>query len=101
MKSACIALAIALFALSAEFARAGEGENALAEKGEKLYRAYCFACHGADASHPVAGAKNLHEFTGDQATFASIVKNGRKAMPAHSYLSADDFAALYAYVKSK
>ena len=101
MKTTCLALATLLYALCAGPVRAAEEEGALAAKGETLYRAYCQTCHGADASHPVVGVKNLHDFVGDEPTFAGIVKNGRKAMPAHTYLSADEFAALYAYVKSK
>lgn len=101
MNSSRLALLMLALALCANPARASSDEDALVAKGAVLYRANCQACHGAGASHPAAGVKNLHEFVGDEATFAGIVKNGRNAMPAHTYMSADDFAALYAYVKSK
>lgn len=101
MRTTGLLFAMLACVLCAGFARAADEADPLAAKGQTLYRAYCQTCHGADASHPVVGVKNLSEFTGDEPTFEGIVKNGRNAMPAHSYLSTDDFAALYAYVKSK
>lgn len=102
MKTRGVIFAFFLLALAAMRtpAQAG-GDGSRVEKGAALYRAYCQPCHGRDASEPAPGVKNLRAFEGDEETFAVIVKNGRNAMPAHSVLSEDDLAALYAYVKSE
>lgn len=102
MITRCVILASVFLALAAlrATAQASEGDP-LVEKGAALYRANCQACHGADPSQPAPGVKNLREFAGDEKAFAAVVKNGRNAMPPHPGLTDDDFAALYAYVKSE
>jgi mono/diheme cytochrome c family protein len=102
MKPVCVTFAMVLLACAAAArAQAGNGDESLVSKGEALYRAYCQTCHGRDAATPNPDVKDVRAFAGDEKAFAAVVKNGQKAMPAHTYLSEADIAALYAYVKSK
>ncbi len=47
--------------------------------GANIYLSACAGCHGAGGDAPqFAIAPNLRRFKGDDATFLSVVKNGRR-----------------------
>jgi len=95
-------LAVALLWLLSPGARA-QGE------GEKVYKAKCAACHGADGAGqtPVAKAINVRSFCAPEAKketvaeMTEITAKGKNKMPAYEkQLSAAEIKDVVAYVRT-
>lgn len=75
-----------------------KSENNL-QAGQRLYAQHCSVCHGADRK----GAGNNPTLTGvekkyDSASFATLLDNGRRMMPAFKQLSDADKKAIASFV---
>jgi cytochrome c5 len=70
------------------------------DTGKALYTSYCEACHGENGDGQKSGAKNLRISVLDKAAKASLIKNGKGAMPAYSALSDAEVDALILYTDS-
>ena len=65
--------------------------------GEALYAMYCARCHG-DHLEGIGSYPPLIGSSLDQAAFTQRVQNGQNLMPAFPELTAEECAALYAFV---
>lgn len=71
--------------------------------GGKIYLSSCAGCHGASEDAP-GFAPDLRRFQGDDATFLSIVKNGRQGTIMSGWqdvLSEADILNIRLYLKQK
>ena len=106
------ALAVVVLALTAACGK--ESPTDLVAKGEQLYQgeATCATCHGSDLRGTTMGPPFLHEVYAPghhpDAAFQRAVRNGVQPhhwqlgpMPPLPHLSADDVAAVTAYVRSQ
>lgn len=50
------------------------------EKGQKIFKTHCVACHGADGTMGLNGAANLATSTLSKEETIKTITNGRKAM---------------------
>ena len=74
--------------------------NALAH-GKAIFEANCIACHGAAGDLNAVGAKNLQTSELTDEEVATVIKNGKNAMPPYSkVLNESEVEALVEYVKS-
>jgi len=51
-----------------------------AEKGKRIYKTHCVACHGADGSLGLNGAMSLPESKLSKEEKIQVITNGRKTM---------------------
>ena len=94
------ALSVAAAILAAAPAWADDAE--LASKGRTTYHQYCVLCHGPNLINRGTKTYDLRKFPLDQPErFANSVAKGKGQMPPWGdRLSAEDIAALWAYVKT-
>ena len=66
--------------------------------GEKIFKIYCIACHGASGDMGAAGAAKLTESTLPLPERVKVITNGRNAMTGFkALLSADKINAVAKY----
>ncbi|RYY33099.1 MAG: quinoprotein glucose dehydrogenase, partial [Sphingobacteriaceae bacterium] len=80
-------------------AQAG-GPNALAVKGEVLYKQYCQPCHGADRTGIAGAGASLIDLGArvNAETFKGIINQGKGRMPAQPHIDDATIAAIYAFL---
>lgn len=69
--------------------------------GEKVYKTYCVACHGADGAMGFSGATNLQNSMLSLEERIHIITKGRKAMNAFKgILSTQEIENVSIYIES-
>ncbi|RVU02820.1 quinoprotein glucose dehydrogenase [Mucilaginibacter limnophilus] len=76
------------------------GNNALAVKGEVLYKQICQPCHGADHAGIVGAGVSLVDLgvRVNAETFKNIISQGKGRMPALPHVDDATIAAIYAFL---
>lgn len=67
-------------------------------QGKKVYKKYCLACHGADGTMGMSGAKDLSESELDLVQRELIIANGKGMMtPFKNILTPEEITAVAKY----
>ncbi len=103
MKKYLVFATLALLAFACSKSDSGEKKPAVAAAdGSKVFNLYCVACHGADGTAQMSGAKDLQLSTLTLDERIEVITNGRNLMaPWKEILSPEKIKAAAEYTMTR